>query len=390
MLGAIRAMPKDRIFRGRAPPDRGAARQAQPLTGYDLEMSQNVVEPAPPSCYILCPNGVVRHIRRRWGVVDQSVDRVQISLNHQIGTVLAGLGRRSRRFAVLSALILTLGSCNAIGGAFSSVGNSVRGAVFPGGDRANSAQTASQPAAPQANNVRNETPLGSGTSDERITRLEQEVTSLRQELAQLKPSIERLVGIEGDIRILLTQLSRLTDTGGVPGATPAPAPTEAPPAPAPAPASAPATAAPAQPAAAATPPALRPIERAEPAAPVGQPQSLRPIQPPQPAPQAAAAPTQLTSITASVAPGEQVSVHLASFRQLEAARQGWRELQTAHSDLLGGLDYRISAVELSSGRGTFYRVKAGPFTDTGSADEICRLMKSRNAYCVLSDFTGTP
>ena len=37
--------------------------------------------------------------------------------------------------------------------------------------------------------------------------------ALRAELAQLKPSIERLVGIEGDIRVLLTQLSRLTEPG---------------------------------------------------------------------------------------------------------------------------------------------------------------------------------
>lgn len=320
--------------------------------------------------------------RRRLGMVDLNIGRVQNSLDHQIGMVLRSFGRHSRRIAILSALVLTLGSCNAIGGAFSSVGSSVRGAVFPGGDRANSAQTAqaAQPvAAQQATTARNETPLGSGTSDERIARLEQEVTSLRQELAQLKPSIERLVGIEGDIRILLTQLSRLTETGGAPPATPEAA---APPPPA-------AEPPPAQPVASVNPPALRPVDQAQPPAPVGQPQSLRPIQPPAPAAQPAAAPTQLTSITASVAPGEQVSVHLASFRQLEAARQGWRELQAAHSDLLGGLDYRISAVDLSSGRGTFYRVKAGPFTDTASADEVCRLMKSRNAYCVLSDFTGT-
>lgn len=324
--------------------------------------------------------------RRRLGMVDLNIGRVQNSLDHQIGMVLTRFGRHSRRIAVLSALVLTLGSCNAIGGAFSSVGSSVRGAVFPGGDRANSAQTAqaAQPvAAQQATTARNETPLGSGTSDERIARLEQEVTSLRQELAQLKPSIERLVGIEGDIRILLTQLSRLTDTGGSPGVPTATAETT------PAPPPVAVETAPAQPAATASPPALRPVEQAQSPASVGQPQSLRPIQPPAPAAQPAAAPTQLTSITASVAPGEQVSVHLASFRQLEAARQGWRELQAAHSDLLGGLDYRISAVDLSSGRGTFYRVKAGPFTDTASADEVCRLMKSRNAYCVLSDFTGT-
>ncbi len=303
-------------------------------------------------------------------------------MTHQIGDLLTRSGRYPGRLVLLSLLVLSLGSCNAIGGAFSSVGSSVRGAVFPGGDQANNGQSTNvaQGATQRAEDAEERRPLGSGTSDERIARLEQEVTSLRQELAQLKPSIERLVGIEGDIRILLTQLSRLTDSGATPTETPAAAegaaaesPTESD------------AAAPQATAAAGAPPALRPVEQAQGAARVGQPQSLRPIQVP---PLAAAPPTQLTSISPSVAPGEQVSVHLASFRQQESARQGWRELQAANSDLLGGLDYRISPVQLSGGRGTFYRVKAGPFTDTSSAEEICRLMKARNAYYVLSDFSG--
>jgi hypothetical protein len=286
---------------------------------------------------------------------------------------------------LVSGVLFALTGCNAIGGAFSSVGSSVKGAVFPSGDSHNSGQSSgvAQAADPRPVATETQAPLGSGTSDERIERLEQEVTAIRAEIAQLKPSIERLVGIEGDIRVLLTQLSLLTgteapqsgaantappaDTGGAAGST--------------------------QPAAA-SPPALRPVEQSQPAASPGQPQSLRPIQQgqaaaaPTPAP-APAAPTQLTTISPSVAPANQISVHLASFRGQDSARQGWRELQAAHSDLLGGLDYRISAVQLSRGRGTFHRVKAGPFTDTSSAEEICGLLKSRNAYCVLSDFTGS-
>ncbi|NQV79985.1 MAG: SPOR domain-containing protein, partial [Alphaproteobacteria bacterium] len=283
-------------------------------------------------------------------------------MNHQIGDLLTRANRYTGRLVLLSMLALSLGSCNAIGGAFSSVGSSVRGAVFPGGDQANNGQSTNvaQAATQGSADTDERAPLGSGSADERIARLEQEVTSLRQELAQLKPSIERLVGIEGDIRILLTQLSRLTDSGATPTDPPATAEGAA---------AQPATAAPVAtpPAATAAPPALRPVEQAQGAAPVGQPQSLRPIQAPAAAQPAPAAPTQLTSISPTVAPGEQVSVHLASFRQQESARQGWRELQAANSDLLGGLDYRISAVQLTGGRGTFYRVKAGPFTDTSSA-----------------------
>jgi hypothetical protein len=286
----------------------------------------------------------------------------------------------TRTILVVAALALSLSGCNAIGGAFSSV----KGAVFPRGDEAGSGRTTqtAQAAAAPAPASPPRTQLGEGSNTDRLEALEDEVTALREELEQLKPSIERLVGIESDIRVLLTQLSRLTDTGAAPVANAAAPQQENQEAAAPA-------AAPA-----AQPPALRPVEQAAPQQqPAGQPQSLRPIQAPaQPAaaPAAApAAPTQLTAISPSVAPAEQVSVHLASFRQVDAARQGWRELQAAHSDLLGGLDYRISEVQLSGGRGTFYRVKAGPFTDVASAEEVCNLMKARNAYCVLSDFTGT-
>jgi hypothetical protein len=308
---------------------------------------------------------------------------VQIIANQRMGIVLTRQSRRGRRILLVSALLLAVGGCNAIGGAFSSVSSSVKGAVFPGGDEQNtgrSTTTAQAAPAPAASNNA-PAPLGSGTSDERIERLEQEVTALRAELAQLKPSIERLVGIEGDIRVLLTQLSRLT---GPDGGTTETATNEAETAETD-------TGSAAAPAQAPNPPALQPVEQAQPAPAPGQPQSLRPLQPVQAATAAPApaAPTQLTSISPSVAPAEQVSVHLASFRGQDSARQGWRELQATHSDLLGGLDYRISPVQLSGGRGTFYRVKAGPFTDTASAEEICRLMKSRNAYCVLSDFTGS-
>jgi len=261
-----------------------------------------------------------------------------------MSAVLTRQSRRSRRILLVSALLLAVGGCNAIGGAFSSVGSSVKGAVFPGGDDQNSGRSNAAPQAAAAQPARGDAPvaLGSGTSDERIERLEQEVTALRAELAQLKPSIERLVGIEGDIRVLLTQLSRLTGSEAAPTdasetTTTEPASTDN---------------AEAAPTTAASPPALRPVEQNQAAASPGQPQSLRPIQPVQAAPTAPtpapAAPTQLSSISPSVAPAEQVSIHLASFRGLDSARRGWRELQAAHSDLLGGLDYRISPVQLSA------------------------------------------
>ena len=49
----------------------------------------------------------------------------------------------------------------------------------------------------------------------------------------------------------------------------------------------------------------------------------------------------------------------------------------------------FSPVTLSGGRGTFYRLKAGPFTDSASANEVCSALKARRVYCVVGDFSGT-
>ncbi len=203
---------------------------------------------------------------------------MQVIADHPIGTVLTRQSRRGRRILLVSALLLAVGGCNAIGGAFSSVSSSVKGAVFPGGDEQNSGRsnTTAQAAPAPAASTNAPAPLGSGTSDERIERLEQEVTALRAELAQLKPSIERLVGIEGDIRVLLTQLSRLTGPDGAATAT-TPSDTAA------AETDTGSEGAPAQ-APAPNPPALQPVEQTQPAPAPGQPQSLRPLQPVQAAP----------------------------------------------------------------------------------------------------------
>ncbi len=314
--------------------------------------------------------------------------------------------RPSRGAALATALILLAG-CSAIG----SMGRSLGSAILPGSssDKASGAasstsanqRTAAQPARapaglpPDPNRTPRADVAGSGGDlDARMARLEQQVAALRQDMDRTKPNIDRLVGIEDDIRVLLGQLARLND----PNAPAAPAARAAAPASAPATTPAPLTPLPANgaPVLGGAPRSLSPItpvpSQAAPSQTLGAPpQNLTP--PPNaiaaaPAPITPPAPAAGRSAP-TVAARDQLAVHIASYKEEGAARRGWQEMQAQQGNLLAGLDFRISPITLSGGRGTFYRLKAGPFTDSASANEVCSALKARRVYCVVTDFSGT-
>lgn len=75
-----------------------------------------------------------------------------------------------------------------------------------------------------------------------------------------------------------------------------------------------------------------------------------------------------------------VMVHLASYRYVENAETGWTQLLSKHGDLLGSLGPMINRVEIP-GKGTFYRLKAGPVDSLDAAKRLCAGLKARGAYC---------
>ena len=76
-------------------------------------------------------------------------------------------------------------------------------------------------------------------------------------------------------------------------------------------------------------------------------------------------------------------------RQPDAAQQAWAQLVGRYADVLGPLQHRVSAIDFGDGRGTFYRLKAGPFDSQATAEQVCAALRSRGAYCALSDFLGS-
>ena len=107
-------------------------------------------------------------------------------------------------------------------------------------------------------------------------------------------------------------------------------------------------------------------------------QPKRPEMPPamaQPAPAAQPAKPVMKSSS-----GPSPAIHLASYRTRKSADRGWAQIKRAHGKLIGGLDPMISKVNLGR-KGTYYRLKAGPFNSAKEAKAMCGKLKRRRQFC---------
>ncbi|MBT3661988.1 MAG: tetratricopeptide repeat protein [Rhodospirillaceae bacterium] len=78
--------------------------------------------------------------------------------------------------------------------------------------------------------------------------------------------------------------------------------------------------------------------------------------------------------------GPQPAVHLASYKSMKQAQRGWAQIKRAHKSVLGSLKHEVSKVRLGK-KGTYYRLKAGPFKNAGAAKGACRSLKRRRQFC---------
>ncbi|MEE2933247.1 MAG: SPOR domain-containing protein [Pseudomonadota bacterium] len=78
-----------------------------------------------------------------------------------------------------------------------------------------------------------------------------------------------------------------------------------------------------------------------------------------------------------------ISVHLATYKNLENAEAGWRQLIIRHRKKLGTLKPRFVRVFLES-RGILYRLHAFPFETRNAASTLCGSLRERGAYCKIN------
>ncbi len=75
-------------------------------------------------------------------------------------------------------------------------------------------------------------------------------------------------------------------------------------------------------------------------------------------------------------------IQLASVPSAADAAREWTRLQKAHPDLLGSRAADIDAAEIGD-RGTFYRVRTGPFSDRDAARTLCRALNNAGQECLV-------
>lgn len=80
-------------------------------------------------------------------------------------------------------------------------------------------------------------------------------------------------------------------------------------------------------------------------------------------------------------------VHLASYRHLEEARAGWRQLQRGNPEELGLLEPRVEAVTID-GKGEFLRLIGGGFASREKAEALCAELKENGLFCSVVSFQG--
>lgn len=76
-------------------------------------------------------------------------------------------------------------------------------------------------------------------------------------------------------------------------------------------------------------------------------------------------------------------VQLASLQSKEGPPALWAGLQKKFPDLLADRVLNVQTIDLGS-RGTFYRVRAGFFSDRAGADALCNQLKARKQDCLVT------
>lgn len=131
----------------------------------------------------------------------------------------------------------------------------------------------------------------------------------------------------------------------------------------------------AKPAPAATAPAKTEEATPEPAQKPAEAQ--KPKSAPDPAPEPTAAPEKEFYFNKS-----DWVLQLAAFRTRAGAEKAWRNLQKNRADLLNDLKADFLKVDVK-GKGTFHRLRVGPFADKASASDRCNRLKAVKQDCLV-------
>jgi hypothetical protein len=119
--------------------------------------------------------------------------------------------------------------------------------------------------------------------------------------------------------------------------------------------------------------ATAPVQTA--AAPAAQPPAPVPAAAPAPAPQVAAAPREVTGLSAGTR-----LIQLGAFDSEVLTRQVWDQLARQHADLLGGKSLFVERATANAR--VFYRLRVAGFENTDQTLNMCEALRSRGVDCI--------
>jgi hypothetical protein len=119
--------------------------------------------------------------------------------------------------------------------------------------------------------------------------------------------------------------------------------------------------------------ATAPVQTA--AAPAAQPPAPAPAAAPAPAPQVAAAPREVTGLSAGTR-----LIQLGAFDSEVLTRQVWDQLARQHADLLGGKSLFVERATANAR--VFYRLRVAGFENTDQTLNMCEALRSRGVDCI--------
>ncbi len=93
--------------------------------------------------------------------------------------------------------------------------------------------------------------------------------------------------------------------------------------------------------------------------------------------------TAAATAAAKIAPASGgFRVQLVALGSAKAARAAWARFVKQHADLFGDLKPTVARVDIK-GKGTFYRLRAGPLADDAAARALCKQIKKRKIGCLV-------
>jgi hypothetical protein len=75
-------------------------------------------------------------------------------------------------------------------------------------------------------------------------------------------------------------------------------------------------------------------------------------------------------------------VQVASLRSESEAKTEWQRLKGTHVALLADLPLKLQKTDLPD-KGTYYRLRSGPFADAGTPNQLCQVLKARDQACLV-------